>query len=111
MNTVQIKLTLIEYFSLAVKAFASSARTTVPTRHTLIAIERCSDTIAHIVQYERDNLPNDFQLEHLNKMAGFLIETLKLFSVELNSSGYNVPSHDDVAALLSEIHFYQGKRQ
>lgn len=38
----------------------------------LMAIERCADTIAHIAQYDRENLQRAFQVEYLSTMAGFL---------------------------------------
>lgn len=103
MNVVQVKLQLIEYLSLTVKSLASSARPTPPTRQMLAAIERCSDTIAHIAQYDRDNLEHAFQVEHLSTMAGFLKETLKLFSTELSTGGYHVPSQADMDALTDLI--------
>jgi hypothetical protein len=31
----------------------------------LMAIERCADTIAHIAQYDRENLQRAFQIEYL----------------------------------------------
>jgi hypothetical protein len=63
---------VIEYLSLVAKALASSARPTPPTQPMLMAIERCADTIAHIAQYDRENLQRAFQVEYLSTMAGFL---------------------------------------
>lgn len=103
MNLVQVKLQLIEYLSLVIKALASSVRPTPPTTPMLMAIERCADTIAHIGQYDREGLQHAFQVEHLSTMAGFLGSTLEAFSTELYASRYNVPSKDDIAKLIALI--------
>ena len=106
MNIVQIKLQLIENFSLVAKALASSARPTPPTGSMLQASERCADTIAHIAhiaQFDREDLQHAFQVEHLTTMGGFLNQTLKAFSAELSTSPCHVPSQADMANLIRFI--------
>lgn len=103
MNLAQVKLQLIEYLSLVIKALASSVRPTPPTTQMLRAIERCADTIAHIGQYDREELQHAFQVEHLSTMASDLGATLETFEAELYASRDNVPTKDDIAKLIALI--------
>ena len=100
MKLAQIKLQLIEYLSLVAKALVSSAQPTQPTSTMLLAVERCADTIAHIAQYDREELQHAFQVEHLSTMAGFLNQTLRIFSAELSTSCCHIQSQAEVASLV-----------